>query len=91
MEHNGVNTSAWRMVASAWAVAILFAVLFAAVQALASLHGPSIHQERLGGAIVPRHDPACAGPGIPNSSGTDDCSLSSSLLDRTAAEGYAGW
>lgn len=91
MEHNGVNSGAWRIVASAWAVVILFAVLFAAVQAVASLHGPSFHQEQLNGAVVPHHDPACAGPGIPNASASSDCSLSSGLLDRVGAEGYAGW
>jgi hypothetical protein len=79
------------MVASAWVVAILFAALFAAVQTVASWHGPSAHEVRLSGAVLPHHDPACAGPGIPNSSASSDCSLSSSLSDQVGAEGYAGW
>ena len=54
-------------------------------QAVASLHGPSFHQKQLSGAVVPHHDPACAGPGIPNASAGNDCALSSGLLDRVKA------
>jgi hypothetical protein len=51
----------WRIVASAWVVAIVFVGLFAGVQALASLHGTSPHQAMLAGAVIPRHDSGCAG------------------------------
>ncbi len=80
----------WRVIVSAWAVALLFIILFAGVQAVASLHGVSPEQASLAGAIVPQHDPACAGPGFPDASADGQC-RPSSLLDRAQADAYASW
>ena len=92
-ERGGGIAGGWRIVLSAWVVAIGFAMLFAAVQAVASRQAPSPERVALAGAVVPRHDPACAGPRIPNASAeaSDECSLSSSLVDRMQAEAYTGW
>jgi hypothetical protein len=55
----------WRVVASAWAVALLVVVLFGGVQALASRNGSAVPQpERLVGVMIPQHDPSCAGSGM---------------------------
>jgi len=72
----------WRIVASAWLVAILFLVLFAAAAALASLRITSSHEASLAGAVIPRHDPSFPGP---NEIATSD------WLNRLRAEAYSGW
>ena len=48
----------WRVVASAWVVAIVLVVLFAGAEALACRHGISPRQVSLAGAVIPRHDSA---------------------------------
>jgi hypothetical protein len=72
----------WRIVASAWLVAILFLVLFAAAAALASLRITSSHEASLAGAVIPRHDPSFPGP---NEIAASD------WLNRLRAEAYSGW
>jgi hypothetical protein len=55
----------WRVIASAWAIALLIVVLFAGFDALASWRQPAMAQEI--GAMIPRHNPACdaAAPAMP--------------------------
>ena len=48
----------WRIVASAWLVAILFVVLFTAAAALASLRSTSSREASLAGAVIPGMIPA---------------------------------
>ncbi len=72
----------WRMVASAWLVAIMFVVLFATVQALASRHSAPPREDSLAGAVIPRHDSGFPGP---------DEVAASDLLERARAEAYSGW
>ncbi len=49
----------WRVIAAAWALAIVVVMLFSGVQALASRHAAEAQQTRLIGAMIPRHDPSC--------------------------------
>ncbi len=70
----------WRVVASAWLVAILIMVLFAGVQVLAHRHGMSPREASLACAIIPRHDPA----------GPDEIAASD-WQERARAEAYSGW
>ncbi len=52
----------WRIVASAWVVAIVCVLLFAAADASASRHRAASRQGNLAGAVIPRHDPSFPGP-----------------------------
>jgi hypothetical protein len=81
----------WRIVASAWVVAIGFVVLFAGVQALASLHGTSPHQAMLAGAVIPRHDPGCAGAVEPTGPAVPSCQAELQNGFERAEASYYGW
>lgn len=81
----------WRVIASAWAMAIVFVLLFAGVQALASRHATSPRQQGLVGAVIPRHDPSCAGPGDVTASATPNCQTSGDALADAEAETSAEW
>jgi len=72
----------WRIVASAWLIAILFGSLFTAAAALASLRSTSARQASLAGAVIPRHDPSFSGPHE---------IAASDWLNRLRAEAYSGW
>jgi hypothetical protein len=72
----------WRIVASAWLVAIIFVGLFATAEALASLRNASPRKDSLAGAVIPRHDPSFPGP---------DEVAASDLLERARAEAYSTW
>jgi hypothetical protein len=60
-ERNDRLPANWRVVASAWVLVALLGMLSAGAQALASLHAASPRHTALAGAVIPRHDPACAG------------------------------
>jgi hypothetical protein len=47
----------WSAIAAAWLVAIIFVLLFATGEALASRHNSVPRESSLGGAVIPRHDP----------------------------------
>lgn len=81
----------WRVIASAWAMAMVFVLLFAGVQALASRHTVSPRQQSLAGAVIPRHDPSCAGPGAVAASERSSCSNLSEALAQAEAEASYGW
>jgi hypothetical protein len=72
----------WRLVASAWLVAIIFVVLFATAEALASRHSASPREDSVAGAVIPRHDPSFPGP---------DEVAASDLVERARSEAYSGW
>jgi hypothetical protein len=82
-----------RIAVSAWVIVAFVILLFAGVQALASLHGVSPRQASLTGAFVPRHDPDCAGPRIPNAAAGDQCRGLGAPFAQTVADAYAhtGW
>jgi hypothetical protein len=79
----------WRMVASAWLIAMVLVVLFAGVQAMASRH-VSPHRAALVGAMIPRHDPNCSGPAQMAASSPESCQTVSSAIERAEAS-YYGW
>jgi hypothetical protein len=81
----------WRVIASAWAMAVVFVLLFAGVQALASRHGTMPQQQSLVGAVIPRHDPSCAGPGDVTASATPNCQTAGEALAQAEAEASYGW
>jgi hypothetical protein len=72
----------WRLVASAWLVAVVFVVLFAAADALASFRSTSPREASLAGAVIPRHNPSFPRP---------EEIAASDWLDRVRAEAYSGW
>lgn len=74
----------WRGTVSAWAVVLVFLLLLAAVQAVASLRGAQHPDGHLGGAVIPRHDTACVGPGIPSPHPADGCEATPLGKDRSA-------
>ena len=75
----------WRVIAAAWALAVIVVVLFTGVQALASRHVTVPDQTQLAGAVIPRHDPNCAGPAAAPS-----CRGVSDDLARAEAEAEIG-
>jgi len=81
----------WRVIASAWAMAVVFVLLFAGVQALASRHVTTPQQQSLVGAVIPRHDPSCAGPGDVTASATPNCPTVGEALAQAEAEASYGW
>jgi hypothetical protein len=83
----------WRVIASAWAMAVVFVLLFAGVQALASRHAPVLEHQSLVGAVIPRHDPSCAGPGDVTASATPNCQSTGDAFARAEVEAEAsyGW
>jgi hypothetical protein len=90
-QYSDRNFGAWRVVVSAWAVAILFVMLFAGVEALASRHCVLPDRAGLAGAVIPRHDSACAWPAMPDGSVDDQCGAAQSILDRAQADAYTHW
>jgi hypothetical protein len=72
----------WRAIASAWLVAMIFALVFAAADAVASRHEPQRGKSYLAGVEIPRHDPSVPGP--------DEIAASDSL-QRVKAEAFCGW
>jgi hypothetical protein len=75
----------WRGVASAWLVAILLVILFAAGEAVACRHrshDPSPRRGDFVGAVIPRHDPSVLGP---------DEVAASDWLERARADAEMGW
>ena len=53
-------SAGWRAVIAAWALVVLLVVLSTGAEALAARHRTAAHRADVAGAIIPRHDPACA-------------------------------
>ncbi len=83
----------WRVIAAAWALAVIVVMLFTGVQALASRHVTVPQQAQLVGAVIPRHDPGCDGPAT--ISAAANCHSATDDLARAEAEaeigGSYGW
>jgi hypothetical protein len=77
----------WRIVASAWVVAVVFVMLFAGVQAFASRHAVSPREASFAGVVIPRHDPSCAGPGAATASASPICQAGREAFEN--AEAYS--
>jgi hypothetical protein len=56
---DGLSAS-WRAVIAAWALVIVLVVLSTGAEALASRHRAVPQKGDVAGAVIPRHDPACA-------------------------------
>jgi hypothetical protein len=82
IEEADKSIAGWRVIASAWIIAVIFIATFATVQALASLHNVSSRSDHLVGAVIPRHDASVPGP---------DEVAESDQLERARAEAYSGW
>jgi hypothetical protein len=81
----------WRGVASAWALALLLVVVFAGVQALACQRTVLPPSPRLAGAVIPRHDPASAGVGIPCAAPLEQCGRFATSLVPDTPYPYPIW
>ena len=79
----------WRLVASAWVVAIVFMVMFAGVEAFASRHSVA-PKASLSGVVIPRHDPTCTGS-VDLSAVSEACQAARAEINRADAESYADW
>jgi hypothetical protein len=81
----------WRVIASAWVVAIIVVLAFGGMQAFASRHvtsarQPSWQQQSFVGAVIPRHDPSCGRPGDIMASATPNCQVVGDVLERAEAQ-----
>jgi hypothetical protein len=83
-ESDDRQVGSWRIVLSAWALVLLLMFLLAGTEAMASRHGGSHARAHLAGAVIPRHDTACGGPGIPSAPGPDGCENLPAFEDRSA-------
>jgi hypothetical protein len=83
--HNDWQFGSWRVVVSAWAIVLVFLILFAGVSALACLRGASRSPQHrhLAGAIIPQHHP-CVEPGVASAPGIDGCKSVPLSEDRSA-------
>ena len=73
----------WRIVASAWALLLLFLLLFAGVSAVACPRGISQPHRHLARVSIPEHDP-CGGSGIPSAHTIDGCAGAPISENRSA-------
>ncbi|MBV8738403.1 MAG: hypothetical protein JO007_14320 [Alphaproteobacteria bacterium] len=90
----------WRVIASAWVVAIIVVLAFGGMQAFASRHVTSAHQpswqqQSFVGAMIPRHDPSCGEPNDITPSAIPNCRVVGDVLERaevqTEAEASYGY
>jgi len=85
------QSAGWRGVASAWALLLLLVILFAGTQALASRHTAAPSQAKHAGAVIPRHDPASAGVGVPCAAPLDECGKFATALMPVMSYPYPLW
>src|SRR5215472_17595898 len=71
----------WRAIAAAWALVALLMVLFTGAEAFAARHAAAPGHAHVAGAVIPRHDPACAD--IP----TDACPGLATILEQMGRSG----
>ena len=71
-ERDDRQIGGWQVVASAWAVLLLFLLLLAGVSAVACPPAETHPHRHLAAAAIPQHDP-CVGPGVPSAQGVDGC------------------
>ena len=90
-ECNDRLAAGWRVIVSAWVLVALFVILFSGAQALASHHAATSRHTQLASAVIPRHDPASAGVGIPCASRLEECGKSAAALTPGIPYGYPLW
>ena len=84
LESDDRQVGSWRSVLSAWALVLLCFLLLAGAESMASWRGGSHTQAHLAGAVIPRHDTSCGGPGIPSAPRVGGCDNLPSSEDRSA-------
>jgi hypothetical protein len=89
-EYN-LPSSGWRAVVSAWAFVLLLAILFVGAEALHSPPAAGSGHAKLTGAVIPRHDPASAGVGIPCAAPLEECGKSATALVPGVPYPYPVW
>ena len=77
--------------AAAWVLGAFFVLFFAGAQALASHHGVAPRHVKLAGAVIPQHNSATAGVGIPCASLLEECAKSAAMLGPEISYGYSLW
>ena len=90
-ECNDRRAAGWRVVVSAWLLVALFVILCAGAQALASHHAAAPRHVEFAGAVIPRHDPASAGVGVPCASRLEECGKSAEALTPEIPCGTPLW
>ena len=85
------HSGGWRGVVSAWALVLLLGMLFAGMQALACPHAAAPSRAKLAGAVIPRHDPASAGVGIPCAAPLEECGKVATALVPDLPYPYPVW
>jgi len=81
----------WRGVVAAWAVVILLVMLLAGTHAMASHHAAAPGQAKLAGAVIPRHDPASTGVGVPCAAPLEECGKFATALVPGLPYPYPLW
>ena len=87
----GLQLPGWRSVVSAWALVLLLVVLFAGTQALASRRDTTPNQAKLAGAVIPRHDSASVGVGVPCAAPLEECGKLATALVPDTPYPYPVW
>lgn len=85
------HSGGWRVIASAWAIAMALFVFFAGVEAMASRHVTPVQHQTLAGVVIPRHDPSCGDVTV---AATPNCRAGKSFAHAEAdaeAEAAYGW
>ena len=90
-ECNDRLAAGWRVIVSAWVIVAVFVILCAGAQALASHHAAAPHHTKLVGAVIPRHDTASAGVGVPCAALLEECGKSAAALTQGIPYGYPLW
>lgn len=85
------SSDGWRVIASAWVVAILAIMLFIGVQALASRHSVLPRENNFAGVVIPRHDPNCARLDATATAVTSACPADVEIGIERAEASYYGW
>jgi hypothetical protein len=90
-EYDDRHSGGWHAVLSAWAFVVLLVMLFAGTQALACYHAATPRHAKLAGAVIPRHNSASAGVGIPCSAPLDECGKAAVALVPGTPYPYPVW
>lgn len=85
------SAAGWRVIASAWVVAILAIMLFIGVQALTPRHNVLPRADSFAGAVIPRHDPSCAQLDAAATAATSSCPADVESGIERAEASYYGW
>jgi hypothetical protein len=85
------QSGGWRGVVAAWAFVVLLVVLLAGTQAVASHRAVTPSHTKLTGAVIPRHDPASAGVGVPCAGPLGECGRFATALVPGLPYPYPLW